>query len=241
MPTVAKAGIIGILIFGLFSYPFSILPLQVVLIVYLAIVASNQKAVRIFTPSKPKSVLLKIAIVCFATVASLLFSHKLYNVTTACHKWKIAIKHFKPNSADKSLKLCRQIYPRLKYTGQFISIYASFLTYAGHYNRAISLLTHAADIQPTTNVYLNLGDCYMNNNNFEDAEKAYKYALQMIPSRIKPVYKLAILYMFSNQNGEAMDIIESYLNSEKKKRTIVSYEIELELMDMKNELTELCK
>ncbi len=240
LPNVAKAGIIGIIVFGLFSYPLSILPIQTVLVVYMAVIASGQKPLIVFTLSKQKHFAIKAAIVCFATVATLLFSHKLYNVTTACHKWKTALKHFKPNRAEKSIKICRMIYPQLKNTGSFVSMYGTLLTSAGQYNNAIPVLARATNIEPNTNIYLNLGDCYMNIDSLSDAEKAYKYALQMIPSRIKPVYKLAILYMFSNQNGEAMDIIESYLNSEKKKRTIASYEIELELMDLKNELSELC-
>ncbi len=240
LPTVAKSGIIGVLVFGLFSYPFSVFPLQVVFVVNMAVIASTQNPVVVRTMSKQKQFSIKTTIVCFAIVATLLFSHKLYNITIACHKWKIAFKHFKPNRAEKSLNLCRQIYPQLKNNGAFNSMYGAFLTHAGQYDNAIPVLTRATEIEPNTNIYLNLGDCYMNKDSLVEAEKAYKYALQMIPSRIKPVYKLALLYMFSNRNSKAMEIIEGYLNREKKKRTIASYEIELELIEIKNELIELC-
>jgi O-antigen ligase len=232
--TMAKSSIIGIIIFSLFSYPFSILPLQVVFTVFVAIIASSQKpiTVDVFT----RQHLINAMAAGTVIIATTFFSFKLNDITTACRNFKTAIKLFKPNRTEESIILCKKALPHLKNNRMFVSIYGSLLTNAQMYYNAIPVLKYAAEIQPTTNIYIELGDCYLNTNDLKNAEKAYKYALQMIPSRIKPIYKLATMYALNNNGCEAISAIDSYLNRKDKKRTIASYEIELKLIEIKNEL-----
>ena len=113
-----------------------------------------------------------------------------------------------------------------------MAMYGHFLKRAERYNEAENILTEAAKVQPTSDIYLNLGDCYKQQNRYKPSEKAYQYALQMVPSRIKPVRALAELYLQTGREKEAVRVIEVYLKRKVKKRTIASYEIELALTEM---------
>lgn len=63
----------------------------------------------------------------------------------------------------------------------------------------------------------------------------------MVPSRIKPVYNLAKLYMQTGNDHEALCIIDNYLAGELKKRTMASYEIELTLIELKRGIETVFK
>lgn len=237
---VARAGVLSIVVFGMFSYPLSIFPLQVVLIVYIGITASCQEPFMVVRLTRRKLLTLRTVAVLLAIIAVPFFSLKQYEITTACRELKTAVENYRPDKYERSLMLCRKAWPKLKNNGMFVMIYGSLLAYAGKCESAIPVLERASRLQPATVTYINLGDCYMNMGDFDRAGKSYNYALQMIPSRVMPVYKLAMLYLFKNENDKAMCIIEDYLERKNKKRTIASYEIELELKDIKKELMELC-
>ncbi len=233
----AKSGILSLLIFGLFSYPFSILPLKILFVSFIAVIASCSTQI-IFEFKVNNAIWDKIrfthTIVVIIILGSGFFGLKL--ITKSYLKWGKVHKELIANNYELGLQRCTEIYPTLKTDGFFLAMYGTYLFNTGQTNQAINVLETATIVMPTNNIYLKLGDRYLSDFQLLKAEKAYTYAWQMIPSRIKPVYKLADLYYNTGREDQALCIIEQYLNQNKIKRTMASYEIELELIKLKDQI-----
>ena len=240
---VAKSGILSILIFSLFSYPASVLPLKLLFVLLVAFVAHKQKQYLIsFSSISSNTVkfikLLFVAAITFSTIG---YSQYLNKTTIACRNWKIASDELETNKSESGIEHCKRAYPFLKSDGFFMILYGNLLNKAGNYIDAETILEEATHLLPLSEVYLSLGDCYLEQQKLNLAENSYKNALQMVPSRIKPVYSLAKLYMQTGKEHEALCIIDNYLESEFKKRTIASYEIELDMIELKKEIETFIK
>lgn len=238
---IATAGIVSILIFGCFSYPGSVLPLKVLLVLYMGIVVNFQKPVLIkwfpFGREKYKLGFITKTTIVLVIILFLIFSFRWnYQFTGVAFDWKTASRKFSNGDAEQSIALCKKIYPMLKTDGFFMAMYGHFLKRAGNYDEAEKILKEAVMVQPTSDVYLCLGDCYFQQKQYEEAEKAYLYALKMVPSRVGPVSALARLYLNTGREQEACCLIEDYLRSKIKKQTIASYEIELTLIELNNKI-----
>lgn len=239
---VARSGILSILIFSLLSYPGSVLPIKVLFVSFAAMIAVQQKKHSISIPEKAKtrkSIKLLVAV----AFTGLLFVgvQNLTGLTIACRNWKTASDELKSNRYETGIEECVKAFPYLKTDGFFMILYGNLLKNSGDYNGAVNILETAAHLLPISDVYLSLGDCYLEQQKFDKAENAYRYALQMVPSRIKPVYNLAKLYMQTGNDHEALCIIDKYLAGELKKRTMASYEIELTLIELKREIETVFK
>jgi O-antigen polymerase len=240
---VAKSGILSILIFSLFSYPGSVLPLKLLFVIFVAVVAKKQKQYLISFSSKSANAIKLIMLLFVATItfSAIVYSQYLNKTTIACRNWKIASDEFEANKLESGIEHCKKAYPFLKSDGFFLILYGNLLKKAGNYADAETILEEATHLLPLSEVYLSLGDCYLEQQKFNLAENSYKYALQMVPSRIKPVFSLVKLYMQTGKEHEALCIIDNYLESEFKKRTIASYEIELSMIELKKERETLLK
>jgi O-antigen ligase len=239
---VAKSGILSIIVFGLFSYPGSVLPLKLLFVIFVAVVSSKLKQYSVtFTLNTNAGKSVKPAFATVLAVLSFLYYLNLNRTTVACREWKAATDDLKSNKLEAGIEHCKKAYPFLKSDGFFMILYGNLLKKAESYTDAETIFEEASQLLPLSEVYLSLGDCYLEQQEFGMSENAYKYALQMVPSRIKPVYSLAKLYMQTGREHEALCIIENYLESEFKKRTIASYEIELNLIELKKEIETFIK
>lgn len=237
---VAKSSIVSILVFSLFSYPGSIVPIKVLFVFFMAIVANMQKHFVVTMPDNIRKGA-RLFVSTISLIMLMLSFQNIKEITVACRNWKKATKTIKSNKLETRIQLYKKAYLVLKTDGFFMGMYGNLLMREENYYKAESILTAASNLLPTSTVYLSLGDCYLQQQQFSKAEKAYKYALQMIPSRIKPVYKLAKLYAQTGREEEALCEIDNYLGQAKIKRTLASYEIELELIELKNEIESFLK
>jgi len=161
-----------------------------------------------------------------------------YRLTSSCKSLKEVFQQFNPTKRQIALQICKEIYPMLNSDSFFLATYGKLLKQNGQVEEATSILKEAIQIQPTSDLYLALGDCYQQENQITDAESAYDYALQMVPSRTKPVYLLAQLYRQTGQEQDALCLLESYFETGNLKRTVVSYALELELVKLKKEIED---
>lgn len=219
------------------------LPLKLLFVLYVAFVAHKQKQylIPISLISAKAIKFIKLIFVTVITVSLIVYFRYLNETTIACRDLKIASDELESNRFESGIEHCKKAYPCLKSDGFFMILYGNLLKKAGNYKGAETILEESTHLLPLSEVYLSLGDCYLEQQKFNLAENAYKYALQLVPTRIKPVYSLAKLYMQTGKENEALCVIENYLESEFKKRTIASYEIELSMIELKKELETLIK
>lgn len=72
--------------------------------------------------------------------------------------------------------------------------------------KALEVMEETAKIIPTCELFCDMGDTYRKLYQYKEAEQCYKLAVNMIPSRITPKYKLFVLYKDSGDSLSAVKI-----------------------------------
>jgi tetratricopeptide (TPR) repeat protein len=225
---IAKAGITGIAVFALFSYPAQILPIKVSLICYLACIAtlSGKKTWHI---QIKKTLLTKcvatIIIICggIVCIQNLILYHVAWkNRERAC---ELYAKGF----YEESLNYYDNAWFMLKTDGEYLSHYGKALSMAGKHEQAIEVLLQAVRYYPNTVIYTALGDSYKNLRNAGKAEQSYLKAWHMIPCRFYPKYLLAKLYDETGQTEKAIAVARELLEKEVKIESTAIKEIKAEM------------
>jgi O-antigen ligase len=232
---ISKAGLLSLIIFSCFSYPWSILPLKVIFIVLIAVVASGQRQIFNIYPiynSSGKLILFWFRILLIILTPLLVFkiAVKSWKIDQAYQKWGLIIEDSRSRGGGKCLEGYKTLYPLLKADGFFLSMFAIQLQIDKNYSKAKDILIELTKVLPTSETYLSLGDCYKQLGMINNAEDAYKYSMKLTPSKIRPVYALSLLYQQCGKLEKAIEVIESFLNRDYKKRTLATYTIELELI-----------
>jgi len=102
----------------------------------------------------------------------------------------------------------------------------------------VQKLEQSKEYLNNTIIETSLGDAYRGLSIYSKAERAYKCAANMIPSRFYPEYLLANLYYESNQSLNAYLIAKKLLNKEIRIPSIAILEIQEEMREMIKNLTK---
>ena len=208
----AASGLIGILIFALFSYPFSIMPLLMVGVFIAAMLAGYSRHIKTGVFKRWVYVIL-LAIFGAGMYGVVPHAQKQYQ---AYKKWRQAYGLYGTGNYEMAVKGYTQAYPALKNNGRFLTNYGKALSMAKQWDRGIQILTRARDYHSDPVMYTALGDCYKWINDYRKAEEAYQHAWQIIPSRLYPLYLLAKLHDESNRPEKAIQTARQVLNKEVK-------------------------
>ncbi|MEL7587108.1 MAG: O-antigen ligase family protein [Prolixibacteraceae bacterium] len=236
---IAKAGVVGILVFSLLSYPAQILPIKTSLVFYLAVVAglAPQKAIRI-----PKlsgkctgqvvafSLRILLTLILLGGITAGYRFSKRY--TLAYQDWQSAFQVYQMGAYEACLEDYEKAYPVLHEDGDFLTNYGKALSMAGEHSRAIEVLQQAAGRYPNTVVYTAMGDSYKKLGKTEKAEQAYLHSWYMNPSRFYPKYLLAKLYDESGQKEKAVIIAKELLAKQVKIESTAIEEIKAEMEEI---------
>ena len=104
-------------------------------------------------------------------------------------------------------------YHKLKYHPQFMMWFAKQMFQSKDWNNALPVLKDALLIYPCLEIYCDLGTIYQQQNKYQEAKIHYTIALNMIPSRITPKYKLFKLYLHEKDSLNAKKVANQILNS----------------------------
>ena len=236
---IARAGIISIIVFALFSYPVQILPIKMSMVLYLATIASlvPQKEIAISGNNNRTNsgFFIYTARILFSCLIFLLaFAGFIFikTHTNAFRDWNSAYQLYQLGAYDACLEDYEKAYPVLKNNGDFLTNYGKALSMAEKHAEAIDILQQAEKYYPNTVVYTALGDSYKKLNKTKQAEQAYLHAWYMNPSRFYPKYLLAKLYDESGQKEKAIAMAEELLNKEIKIQSTAIKEIRDEMNEI---------
>ena len=213
--TVAKAVLLAVAVFSLFSYPAQIVPIKVVIVVALAFVASVSRTILIFQ-NRVFRIIFTLLFFCMVVFAGLYGIRFIKNQTEAYKDWKFAYTLYNMGAYEQSLEEYEKAMPVLHQNGDFLTNYGKALSMAEKHEKAIEILKEAAKHFPNTVVYTALGDSYKATGQYENAEKVYLHAWYMNPSRFYPKYLLAKLYDESGQLEKAVGVAKELLNKKVK-------------------------
>lgn len=236
--TVAKSGIISIMVFSLFSYPAQILPIKLNLLLYLSIIAYYGKNVGIinFPVKKSLTNIFGRAIFCLLAVFMFVDSCTTYRkISQAFKNWNTAYESYTNGLYAESLNYYRTAYPVLKNSGDFLMQYGKALSMANQHKLAIKILLQSTYYSNTSITQTTLGDSYKALGKVQLAEQAYTEAEFMVPGRLYPSYLLAKLYRDTQQTAKAVQKAREVLAKQVKIQSPAVNEIKQEMERIVNE------
>jgi tetratricopeptide (TPR) repeat protein len=188
-----QSALAALAVFACFSYPFSFIQFQILLMVCLASIAQKQESVKVFRRLRIKECHIDRS----GDAAMILFIAVIGFTLYSLCKYQSAIKQWN-NAAiildDKTVPELQAVYPVLKYNAMFVSIYGSALYYRSFYAEAIPVLEEAMQLYPNSQTLLRLGESYEKTGNDFKAIEAWETTSCMKPSLFAPHYNLAKLY-----------------------------------------------
>lgn len=233
---VSRAGILSVIVFSLFSYPFQILPIKLCLVIGLAIFASTlnpkrkpvngEKTDNRLSPIYP--VIKTMIVISCLGIIYWIFSLSL-PLKTAYSDWKKAFDLYQYGIYDDCLPEYEKAYPILNSNGDFLTNFGKALSMAEKHAEAVGVLQQAAKYYPNTVVYTALGDSYKKLGQSGLAEQAYLHAWNMNPSRFYPKYLLAKLYNETGQKEKAIAVAKELLEKDIKIESTAIEEIKAEM------------
>lgn len=224
----AQAGLFSLLIFGMFSYPSHILPIKVFGAFYLSILAPHSKMVASYYPEQYRGVpRWPLSLFVFVLAAGLLWqANKIYRAASV---WEKAFSYFQNDSYQASLFLYEEAYLVFFRDGEFLTNYGKALSVAGEHERAVSILEIAKSYLSNTIIQTTLGDSYMALCMYEEAEKSYQLAADMLPDRFYPKYLLTKLYQRIGEEKKMNQLAQYLIKKDPKISSEAVREIKMEL------------
>ncbi len=234
----ALTAIISILACSIISYPLHILPILLLFFFYMAIISSstdyvirNVKLNLYFRASLLKNIL---AIFMLAFSILLLFYTK--DQYLSYRMWKQADIDYKMEYYSKAKEKYDNIKsPFLNINGEYLQYYGKCLFMNGNILLSIKVLEKAQTIWSDPVIYITLGDGYKLLKQYDKAKDNYLIAMNMIPHKLFPKYKLACLYKETNNYDDFIKISKEILNQKVKVESLMVDEIKHEINKMLTE------
>ncbi|TZF82289.1 hypothetical protein FW774_16525 [Pedobacter sp. BS3] len=110
---------------------------------------------------------------------------------------------FKQGFYDEAVKLCSENYTRLRHDEKFLSLYSEALLYNGNFERCERVLAELIAIRNNYIYQRWLGQCYIEQKRYNQAEVALIKAINMVPNRFSPRFDLFNLYIGQKQYNKA--------------------------------------
>jgi tetratricopeptide (TPR) repeat protein len=119
-------------------------------------------------------------------------------------KWKEAALLSNAGYHIKALNAYENLYPELKSYPEFLENYVNALANLNFPGGSENILKELTDKRTRNTYYLTLGDYYLGKLKYDQAEKAYKQGILIVPNRFRSHYKL---FNFYDQTGQTDKLI----------------------------------
>ena len=229
----ARGGLLSVLVFALFSYPSDILPINMLFVLFAAIVATHQSPIKLFQlPTQKTDFASKV--VGYAALAIVLITvyptaQYLTRQYQAYKTWKDASDIYNVGAYIECLEDFELAYPQLKTNGVFLVQYGKALEMAEKHENSITILNEPKPHLNNTVLYTCLGNNYKALGKHAEAEQAYLHAFNMAPAKFFPLYLLAKLYDETGQKEKAVAMANKVMGKEVKIESTAIKEIQEEM------------
>lgn len=117
-----------------------------------------------------------------------------------------------------------------------LTLYAHILHKRKEEDKLLKAINILENTYPTPSLFIQKGDLFQRTQNIIEAEKAYKLAAAMIPTRQKARYKLALLYHSLGRESEAVYLAKTLLSEKVKNYGFETYEMHQNLKKIFREI-----
>jgi O-antigen polymerase len=206
MTNAIKISIIAILVISIFSYPLTILPIKIILVLLLANLSKHNF-----------NCTLKInyPLLYFGFVFLFFINCSYYiikNQYKAYYDWNNGYKYMMCMANGIAGNYYKKAYPAFKDNGDFLQCYGKSLSIEGKYSESIEILDKSKQYITYPGLYNTLGFNYLKIGKIELAEKYYIFAENIIPNHLYSKYLLVNLYLETKQTAKFKVLANNILN-----------------------------
>lgn len=187
-------GLLALLVFSLFSYPFSIPVFGVILAVIVA-TAANMGKERLVSAGKVCSLLGAMAL--GITVCVLLMLRK---------EAEKEYERFSYMKDETFIKDYYELLPQLNDNPKFLFNFGSLLRDAGRYNDSNAMLCQGTLLSADPMFPILMGRNYEDMQEYAMADSLYGHAFHMVPNRLYPLYRRMKLYEMKEDSTRMLDM-----------------------------------
>ena len=195
--TAYHCALISFLVFGAFSYPFSVLPLCIVFVFLLALSAPSSKKLPITLPLWVRMI---GVVVCLGITAY--GAYQILPIRPAYREWPSVRMLYSVNAYHEAAKEYAVLYPRLRHEKHFLFEYGQSLSRTEQYAESNRIFEEYLHYGSDPMVYNCMGNNFKGMSEYAQAESLYIRASQVVPNRHYPLYLLMKLYQEIEEAGE---------------------------------------
>lgn len=224
-------GILSLLIFSMFSYPFELLPYCIIAVVIIAWSESCSRK-RLDNEDNTQYSHICKSITRIATKDFVICKRKAFVsmsiLVTAAMSFCLAKEIRQRIDTDKDCNLftgmhnaafINDYYELLPYeldNPQFLFDFAKTLRENKRYRDSNAILRLGIQVSADPMFYVIMGNNYSDESFYDDAEKAYKKAFSIMPNRLYPLYQLMLMYRDNKEMQRAKTVAKQIIELEPK-------------------------
>lgn len=187
-------GILALLVFAMFSYPFDMLPYKVISVLIIAWSESFGNS-RLFEIGRVKNILLSVFFG-FVSWQAVKLVDDNYKIEKECYM----TLHF---SGYDSINKGHEWLNAENDNPELLFVFGKKMREKGRYNDSNAILRQGTRCSADLMFYVLMGNNYKDMKCYDLAEQAYKKAFSMMPNRLYPLYQLMLLYQDSGNTKKA--------------------------------------
>lgn len=189
-------GMMSLLIFSLFSYPFELLPYRIIAVVMIAWAASVRSR-----ESEDGASSHKVVLPLLLLIPSFLISEEIARLLEADNDYQLiaGMEH------EAFIKDYYDLWPRKNDDARFLFDFGKILRAHGKYNDSNEMFRQGSRISADPMFQVLIGNNYRDLGCPDLAETSYKRAFSIMPNRIYPLYQLMQLYKDADDTCRARE------------------------------------
>lgn len=207
---VLRMGLLALLIFSLFSYPFELLPYQIIMVLILAYAGTSEPTV--IQDGWKKQVLHKYAfpVCCLVVIvpASVFVNNQIEQRAQAEADYRMIAGVHDAAFIDDYYELL----PLLSENPRFLFDFGKILVQQKRFNDSNSMLRQGVLVSNDPMFYVIQGNNYREMGAYDEAETAYLKAYHVLPNRLYPLYQLMCLYEQTGEKQKMWQMVQQVID-----------------------------
>ena len=212
-------GWLALLVFSLFSYPFSLQPFRIMAVVFVAYAASM--ASREKKTYRTGRKLTDVIIVALCTASVCLILPRVKHKVKSTSDWEMISGYKSMAFADDYAEL----YTTLNDNPKFLFAYGKMLHEMKRYNDSNAVLHDGIKVSSDPMFHVVIGNNYKALGAFKEAEEHYTRAFFQGPNKMYPLYQLLQLHIEVNDRIKAQEMAQRIVDFNPKIRSSATDEM----------------
>lgn len=200
-------GILSLLLFSMFSYPFDLLPYKIITVIIVAWSESTNSR-RICELGRVKMIILSCLLLILAWQ-----TYKLVEESYEADKDYAMIRGFHDQAFIKDYY---ELLPLENDNPEFLFDFGKILREHGRYNDSNAALYKGTRCSADPMFYVLIGNNYRDMSQYELAEESYYKAFNIMPNRIYPLFQLMMMYKDNDEIKKAEEMAKRLLSFKPK-------------------------